>query len=139
MPQANPVLLEPIGALKVTVPDGDVGDIMGDLNKRRGRVMGMTPNGDGTTTVEAEVPMAEMGTYAIDLRSMNQGGVALAKFERYEEAPPMVSRWSSRKPRLHGRGRRIYPRAFRVSETPPFYQEGGTNYGRHFGDYRAPD
>ena len=91
IPQANPVLMEPIGSLKVFVPDSNMGDIIGDLNKRRGRVMGMTPGNDGQTTVEAEVPMAEMSTYAIDLRSMTQGrGSFSLKFERYEDAPPMV-------------------------------------------------
>ena len=88
LPQANPVLLEPIGNLKVTIPDSNMGDIIGDLNKRRGRVLGMNPNGEGDTIVEAEVPMAEMSSYAIDLRSMTQGrGSYLLKFERYEEAP----------------------------------------------------
>ncbi len=91
IPQANPVLMEPIGSLKVYVPDSNMGDIIGDLNKRRGRVMGMNPGNDGQTTVEAEVPMAEMSTYAIDLRSMTQGrGSFSLKFERYEDAPPMV-------------------------------------------------
>ena len=91
IPQANPVLMEPIGSLKVYVPDSNMGDIIGDLNKRRGRVMGMTPGNNGKTTVEAEVPMAEMSTYAIDLRSMTQGrGSFSLKFERYEDAPPMV-------------------------------------------------
>ena len=91
MPQANPVLMEPIGALQVFIPEGNMGDIISDLNKRRGRVMGMNPGGAGLTTVEAEVPMSEMGSYAIDLRSMTQGrGSFSLKFERYEEAPPMI-------------------------------------------------
>ncbi|MDR0325555.1 MAG: elongation factor G [Oscillospiraceae bacterium] len=91
LPQANPVLLEPVGALKVYIPDAYMGDIIGDLNKRRGRVMGMNPAEDGGQIVEAEVPMAEMHTYAIDLRSMTQGrGSFSLKFERYEEAPPNV-------------------------------------------------
>ena len=65
-----------------------MGDVIGDLNKRRGRVMGMNPDQEGNTVVEAEVPMAEMGTYAIDLRAMTQarGSFTLA-FERYEEVP----------------------------------------------------
>ena len=58
MPEANPVLLEPVGELKVTVPDSYMGDVIGDLNKRRGRVMGMTPTNDGEQIIEAEVPMA---------------------------------------------------------------------------------
>ena len=89
MPQASPVLLEPIGELKVTIPDSYMGDVIGDLNKRRGRVMGMNPDGEGNQVVEAEVPMAEMGRYAIDLRSMTQGrGSFTFHFVRYEEAPP---------------------------------------------------
>ena len=89
LPEASPVLLEPIGELKVTIPDSYMGDIIGDLNKRRGRVMGMTPTGDGSQVVEAEVPMAEMMTYAIDLRSMSQSrGSFTFHFVRYEECPP---------------------------------------------------
>ncbi len=88
MPNAMPTLLEPIGSLKVTIPDSYMGDINGDLSKRRGRVMGMEPNGDGNTTIEAEVPMAEMATYAIDLRAMTQArGSFTLTFERYEEVP----------------------------------------------------
>jgi elongation factor G len=68
-----------------------MGDVMGDLNKRRGRVMGMSPSDDGDQVVEAEVPMAEMTTYAIDLRSITQSrGSFVFHFIRYEEAPPMV-------------------------------------------------
>ena len=89
MPQASPVLLEPIGELKVSIPDSYMGDVIGDLNKRRGRVLGMTPDGEGGQIVEAEVPMAEMGRYAIDLRSMTQSrGSFTFHFIRYEEAPP---------------------------------------------------
>ena len=88
MPNANPTLLEPIASLAVTVPENYVGDVMGDLSKRRGRPMGMTPDADGNTVVEAEVPMAEMGSYAIDLRAMTQArGSFTMKFERYEEVP----------------------------------------------------
>jgi elongation factor G len=87
--QANPVLLEPIGELKVTVPDNFTGDVMGDLNKRRGRVMGTNPVGDGETEIDAEVPMGEMSTYAIDLRSMTQSrGTFTLHFIRYEDCPP---------------------------------------------------
>ena len=64
MPEANPVLMEPIGELKVTIPDSYMGDVMGDITKRRGRVMGMNPTGSGEQILEAEVPMAEMSTYA---------------------------------------------------------------------------
>ena len=86
---ANPTILEPIGELKVTIPDSYLGDVMGDLNKRRGRVMGMNPTPDGDQILEAEVPMAEMTTYAIDLRSITQSrGSFSFHFVRYEEAPP---------------------------------------------------
>ena len=88
MPNAMPTLLEPVGALAVTIPDAYMGDVIGDLNKRRGRVMGMNPDKDGNTVVEAEVPMAEMSTYAIDLRAMTQArGSFTLEFVRYEEVP----------------------------------------------------
>lgn len=88
IPNSNPTLLEPIGTLAVTIPSDHMGDIIGDLNKRRGRVMGMNPDSEGNTVVDAEVPMAEMSSYAIDLRSMTQSrGSFVFKFERYEEAP----------------------------------------------------
>ena len=86
--EAGPVLLEPIASVKVVVPDKFTGDVMGDLNRRRGRVLGMNPAGNGSQTLEAEVPMAEMTTYAIDLRSMTQGrGSFTFHFVRYEECP----------------------------------------------------
>ena len=86
--EANPVLLEPVGEVKVTVPDSYMGDVLGDLNKRRGRVMGMDPTDDGGQIITAEVPMAEMSTYAIDLRSMTQSrGTFTFAFVRYEECP----------------------------------------------------
>ena len=88
MPNAGATLLEPIGSLKVTIPDSYMGDVIGDLNKRRGRVMGMNPDNKGNTVVEAEVPMAEMSSYAIDLRAMTQArGSFELNFERYEEVP----------------------------------------------------
>ena len=88
MPNAMPTLLEPVGSLAVTVPDSYMGDVIGDLNKRRGRVMGMNPDNEGNTVVEAEVPMAEMGSYAIDLRAMTQArGSFTLEFARYEEVP----------------------------------------------------
>ncbi len=88
MPNAAPTLLEPIGTLAVTVPESYVGDVMGDLSKRRGRPMGMNPDSDGNTVVEAEVPMAEMTSYAIDLRAMTQArGSFTLEFVRYEEVP----------------------------------------------------
>ena len=91
LPEASPVLMEPVGELKVTVPDSYMGDVMGDLNKRRGRVMGMNPTSDGDQVIEAEVPMAEMGSYAIDLRAMTQSrGTFTFHFVRYEDCPPMA-------------------------------------------------
>ena len=89
LPEANPVLLEPVGELKVTVPDNYMGDVIGDLNKRRGRVMGMDPQSDGTQVLTAEVPMAEMTSYSIDLRAMTQSrGSFTFHFVRYEDCPP---------------------------------------------------
>ena len=88
MKTAMPTLLEPVGALAVTIPDSYMGDVIGDLNKRRGRVMGMNPDNKGNTVVEAEVPMGEMASYAIDLRAMTQArGTFTLTFERYEEVP----------------------------------------------------
>ncbi len=86
--EANPVLLEPIMSLKVTVPDQYTGDVMGDLNKRRGRVLGMNPTGDGKQVVEAEVPMSTIFRYCTDLRSMTGGsGEYSYEFVRYEQCP----------------------------------------------------
>ena len=92
MPQANPVLLEPIGHLKATVPDSNMGDVMGEVNKRRGRVLGMEPAGEGRQTVEADVPMAEMHDFTTFIRQCTQGrGSFTFAFERYEEAPANVA------------------------------------------------
>ena len=92
MPQANPVLLEPIGHLKATVPDSNMGDVMGEVNKRRGRVLGMEPAGEGRQTVEADVPMAEMHDFTTFIRQCTQGrGSFTFGFERYEEAPSNVA------------------------------------------------
>lgn len=88
MPQASPVLLEPIGNLKVYVPDSNTGDIIGDLNKRRGRVLGMNPANDGLQEIEADVPMSEMSDFATAIRSMTQGrGYFTLEFARYEQLP----------------------------------------------------
>lgn len=88
LPQASPVLLEPIGALKVYVPDSNTGDMMGELNKRRGRVLGMTPQGDEMTLIEAEVPVSEMQDFTTLVRQMTQGsGWFSFEFERYEQLP----------------------------------------------------
>ena len=90
--EANPVLLEPIMHVEVFVPDEYMGDIMGDMNKRRGRIMGMDQI-DGLQRVTAEAPMAEMFKYATDLRSMTQArGSFTMRFERYEEVPGDVAK-----------------------------------------------
>jgi elongation factor G len=86
--QAGPVLLEPIMMVTVSAPDDVVGDVIGDLNSRRGRPMGMEPSGPGMQEVKAEVPMAEMLSYAPDLRSITGGrGEFTMEFLRYEEVP----------------------------------------------------
>jgi elongation factor G len=88
---ADPVLLEPIMELEVTVPDDAVGAVNGDLNSRRGRLQGMEPLG-GLTTIKAEVPMAELLTYSQSLTSMTGGrGDYAMQFLRYEEVPPHVA------------------------------------------------
>ena len=89
--EATPVLLEPIVNLKVVVPDSYTGDIMGDLNKRRGRVLGMNPVAGGKTCIEADIPMMEIFGYCTDLRSMTGGrGDYSYEFVRYEQAPSDV-------------------------------------------------
>lgn len=89
--EAGPVLLEPIVSLKVTVPDKFTGDVMGDLNKRRGRVLGSNPVDNGKTCIEADVPMSELYGYGTVLRSMTGGfGDFEYKFARYEQAPQDV-------------------------------------------------
>ena len=94
LPKANPVLLEPVGALKVYVPENYVGDVMGDLNKRRGRVMGIEPadDGSGLQMVIAEAPFAEMTDYVISLRAATQGrGRFDFEFVRYDEVPQSIT------------------------------------------------
>ena len=89
--EAGPVLVEPISSLKVTVPDSYSGDVMGDLNKRRGRVLGMTPVAGGKQIIEADVPTSNLYGYCTDLRSMTGGrGVYEYEFARYEQAPSDV-------------------------------------------------
>ncbi|NBJ99197.1 elongation factor G [bacterium 1xD8-48] len=86
--EAHPVLLEPIVSLRVTVPDAYTGDVMGDLNKRRGRVLGMNPAPGGKQVIEADVPMMGLFGYCTDLRSMTGGrGDFAYEFSRYEQAP----------------------------------------------------
>ncbi len=91
--KANPVILEPIGELKVVIPDDLMGDVIGDINKRRGQIMGMAPSKErGTQEVTAMVPMAEMLSYAIDLRSMTRGaGSFKLTFDSYQDAPANVA------------------------------------------------
>ena len=91
IPEAGPVLLEPIGALKAHVPADNTGDIMGEVTKRRGRVLGMNPDEDGMQVVEAEVPMAEMQDFTTFLRQLTQGrGWFTFDFVRYEVLPQML-------------------------------------------------
>ena len=86
--EASPVLLEPIISMKITVPDKYTGDVMGDLNKRRGRVLGMNPDHEGNTIIEADVPLLEIYGYSTVLRSMTGGsGDFSYEFARYEQAP----------------------------------------------------
>ena len=92
IPNASPTLLEPIGSLKAFVPDSNMGDVMGEVNKRRGRVLGMSPAANGTQVVEAEVPMAEMSDFATFIRQITQGrGSFEFSFVRYEDAPANVA------------------------------------------------
>ncbi len=94
LPKAKPILLEPVGSLKVAIPDSLVGDTIGDLNKRSGRVLGMNPyeKKSGYTVVEADVPKAEMVDYTIALRAMSQGrGKYDFTVDRYEEVPAAVA------------------------------------------------
>ena len=92
MPKASPTLLEPIGELKCVVPDANMGDVMGEVNKRRGRVMGMMPAGAGYQEVDAEVPMAEMHDFSTYIRQVTQGrGHFTFEFIRYEDAPMNVA------------------------------------------------
>ena len=91
--QANPVILEPIGYLKAYVPEEIMGDVIGDINKRRGHIMGMGESEkEGLNLVEAEVPMSEMFKYSTDLRSMSRGrGSFELEFIRYDAAPQNVA------------------------------------------------
>lgn len=88
MTEAKPILLEPIAKVEINIPDEYLGDIMGDMNKRRGRILGMEQQLDGSQIVRAEAPMAEMYTYAIELKSMTQArGTFEVEFLRYDEMP----------------------------------------------------
>ena len=86
--EAKPVLLEPVMKAAITVNDENTGEIMGDLNAKRGKILGMNPEGNGTTIIEAEVPQSEILKYATDLRSITQGrGSYTLEFDHYEEVP----------------------------------------------------
>lgn len=88
IPQANPVILEPIGILKAAVNNEYTGDVVGDINKRRGKIMGMNPIDSNITEVEANVPVSEMTKYATDLRALTNGrGTFSFKFDHYEQVP----------------------------------------------------
>jgi elongation factor G len=92
IPQASPTLLEPIGVLKAVVPDENMGDIMGEVNKRRGRILGMEPKGDNQQEITGEVPMAEMSDFSTFIRQTTHGrGSFTFTFVRYEEAPAPVA------------------------------------------------
>ena len=92
MPKADPVLLEPIERVVVTAPEEYTGTLMGDFTKRRGLIIDMTTNEDGDQVIQADVPMAEMKTYANELRAMTQGrGSYYADFTRYQVAPKEVA------------------------------------------------
>ncbi|MBE6692471.1 MAG: elongation factor G [Ruminococcaceae bacterium] len=93
LPKANPVILEPVGYLQCTIPTSYSGDIMGDVSKRRGRIMGMSESTrKGYTVIEAEIPSAEMTVYAVQLRAMTQGrGTYTFEFVRYEEVPAEIA------------------------------------------------
>lgn len=89
--EASPALLEPIGRLNVLVPDANTGDMMGELNKRRGRVLGMSPDRKGISLIEAEVPISEMHDFTMLVRQMTRGmGSFTLRFERYEPVPPQL-------------------------------------------------
>jgi len=90
--EAKPCLLEPIMKVAVSVPDEYMGDVMGDMNKRRGKILGMEPQANGGQKLMAEAPQAELFDYAITLRSMTQArGSFTMSFDRYEEVPALLA------------------------------------------------
>ncbi len=92
IPQASPVLLEPIGTLKVLVPDEMLGDVIGDINKRRGRIIGMNPCDNKIQEIIGEVPIAEMSDFSTAMRSITQGTATFTlEIERYEEVPAQIA------------------------------------------------
>ena len=92
IPKASPILLEPVMSVSVTVPDSNMGDIMGEINKRRGRVLGMNPGEDNMQIVEAEAPVSEMSDFSVYLRQVTQGrGSYVTAFARYEPVPEHIA------------------------------------------------
>ena len=92
MEEAEPILLEPIMKLKITIPEEYMGDVMGDISKRRGKILGMEPDNRGKQIIYAEAPQAETFKYAIDLRSMTQGrGYFEMELDKYEEVPDSIA------------------------------------------------
>ena len=92
IPQASPVLLEPIGTLKVLVPDEMLGDVIGDINKRRGRIIGMNPAENKLQEILGEVPIAEMSDFSTAMRSITQGTATFTlELARYEEVPAQIA------------------------------------------------
>ena len=90
--EANPVLLEPIMKLEITVPDDNMGDIMGDMNKRRSRILGSELLSSGDQKIFAEAPQSELFDYAVTVRSMTQGrGSYFMEFERYDQVPGNIA------------------------------------------------
>lgn len=90
--KAGPILLEPIMTVKVSCNDESMGDVIGDINKRRGRVLGMTPSGDGMQEIMSEIPQAEMATFSTSMRQMTQGrGSFESEFARYERCPEHIA------------------------------------------------
>ena len=90
--EADPILLEPVMSLEINVPEENMGDVMGDMNKRRGRILGMEPQADGSQIIKAEAPLSEVLTYAIDLRSQTSArGSFSMEFVRYEEVPKEIT------------------------------------------------
>ncbi len=134
MEEADPVLLEPIVRLTVSCPEDVVGDVIGDLNSRRGHPLGMEPKGSATE-VRAEVPMAEVLDYAPDLRSISGGRADFAmEFERYEEVPAHLASQGGRRGVPIGCRRRLGFRREHLSRDPA---APGANVGRRRGPCRS--
>lgn len=92
MEEAKPVLLEPVLSMQITIPEVYLGDVMGDMNKRRGRILGMEHNSYGEHVLNVEVPQVEVLKYALDLRAITQGrGEFSFEFARYEEVPEVLA------------------------------------------------